>query len=374
MRLSKDKKSLIRQITEGCGWNSVQFRPTNLGYCRVSISAKEPKKYGDLEDTIRALEAVGFPLRVTAVSSDSTTVRGQLRDCTNDYDALGTIKQPEPKVCEVEVGNVTREELERALKAIIEKFSQQEDFNSDPSLCNCYGCVQERGYRVNNSISPGVNVVENDTCGCYTDTSYADGYEVSIPVKCDQHKPVLQITIGETITVADLAAKMAVKGADVVKALFKKGVMVTINQLIDFETAHYIAADEFGVEVLQEQDQQHYPDVVKDVREECECPLCQAGVPLVEEKAPQPEVLAKLEGWQKRLVDEHDRLHDRTKNAFFFTTTETFENMTDDEKYFFGRQLKCMAELGYAMAERIEHYGLGHYSNARAILPNVSIP
>ncbi|MDE2498285.1 MAG: translation initiation factor IF-2 N-terminal domain-containing protein, partial [Xanthomonadaceae bacterium] len=46
-----------------------------------------------------------------------------------------------------------------------------------------------------------------------------------------------EIPIGETIVVADLAQKMAVKGSEVVKALFKMGTMVTINQTIDHDTA-----------------------------------------------------------------------------------------------------------------------------------------
>ena len=40
---------------------------------------------------------------------------------------------------------------------------------------------------------------------------------------------VREIAVGETINVAELAQKLAVKGVDVVKALFKMGVMVTIN-------------------------------------------------------------------------------------------------------------------------------------------------
>ncbi len=45
------------------------------------------------------------------------------------------------------------------------------------------------------------------------------------------------MTIPETITVADLAQKMSVKGAEVIKAMMKMGAMVTINQVIDQETA-----------------------------------------------------------------------------------------------------------------------------------------
>ncbi|KJV36898.1 translation initiation factor IF-2 [Luteibacter yeojuensis] len=48
---------------------------------------------------------------------------------------------------------------------------------------------------------------------------------------------VRDVVIGDNNLVADLAQKMAVKGAEVVKALFKMGVMATINQTIDHDTA-----------------------------------------------------------------------------------------------------------------------------------------
>jgi translation initiation factor IF-2 len=64
---------------------------------------------------------------------------------------------------------------------------------------------------------------------------------------------VKEIAVGETITVADLAAKLAVKGADVVKALFKMGVMVTINQAIDHDTA-VLVAEELGHKVVAAED------------------------------------------------------------------------------------------------------------------------
>jgi translation initiation factor IF-2 len=58
-----------------------------------------------------------------------------------------------------------------------------------------------------------------------------------------------EIRIGETITVAELANKMSVKGAAVVKAMFKMGAMATINQVIDQETAALVA-EEMGHEVV----------------------------------------------------------------------------------------------------------------------------
>ncbi|MFC3657216.1 translation initiation factor IF-2 [Xanthomonas hyacinthi] len=54
---------------------------------------------------------------------------------------------------------------------------------------------------------------------------------------------VREVAIGETITVADLAQKLALKGGDVVKALFKMGVMATITQSIDHDTAALITEE-----------------------------------------------------------------------------------------------------------------------------------
>jgi translation initiation factor IF-2 len=56
---------------------------------------------------------------------------------------------------------------------------------------------------------------------------------------------VREVTVGDTNIVAELAQKMAVKGSEVVKALFKMGVMATINQTIDHDTA-VLVVEELG--------------------------------------------------------------------------------------------------------------------------------
>ena len=56
---------------------------------------------------------------------------------------------------------------------------------------------------------------------------------------------VREVLVPETITVAELAHKMAVKAAEVIKALMKLGSMVTINQVLDQETA-IIVVEEMG--------------------------------------------------------------------------------------------------------------------------------
>ena len=56
---------------------------------------------------------------------------------------------------------------------------------------------------------------------------------------------VREVSIPETVTVSELAQKMAVKAADVIKVMFKMGSMVTINQVIDQDTAS-IVVEEMG--------------------------------------------------------------------------------------------------------------------------------
>ena len=59
-------------------------------------------------------------------------------------------------------------------------------------------------------------------------------------------EPVVhEVLVPETITVAALAQKMAVKAAEVIKTLMKMGNMVTINQILDQETA-MILVEEMG--------------------------------------------------------------------------------------------------------------------------------
>jgi translation initiation factor IF-2 len=56
---------------------------------------------------------------------------------------------------------------------------------------------------------------------------------------------VREVVLPETITVAELAQKMSVKAAEVIKALMKLGSMVTINQVLDRDTAT-IVVEEMG--------------------------------------------------------------------------------------------------------------------------------
>ncbi len=64
-------------------------------------------------------------------------------------------------------------------------------------------------------------------------------------------KKQLKITIGDEIQVSELASRLKVTAAEVVKRLMLMGMMVTVNQVIDYDTA-YLVADEMGAQVTRE--------------------------------------------------------------------------------------------------------------------------
>jgi translation initiation factor IF-2 len=72
-----------------------------------------------------------------------------------------------------------------------------------------------------------------------------EGADASATASMQAAPVVRDVTIPETITVADLAHKMSVKATEVIKTLMKLGQMVTINQILDQETA-MIVAEEMG--------------------------------------------------------------------------------------------------------------------------------
>ncbi len=81
------------------------------------------------------------------------------------------------------------------------------------------------------------------------------------------NKPVAAVTrdirIGETVTVAELAQKMAVKATEIIKQMMQMGSMVTINQVLDQETAQLVA-EEMGHKVILTRENELEHQVLSD--------------------------------------------------------------------------------------------------------------
>ncbi len=70
-------------------------------------------------------------------------------------------------------------------------------------------------------------------------------------IEAERAKKTLVITVPEEITVGDLAALLKRTAAEVIKKLFSLGMMATVNQVIDYDTAE-IVATELGAKVKKE--------------------------------------------------------------------------------------------------------------------------
>ncbi|MES9856707.1 MAG: translation initiation factor IF-2 [Sedimenticola sp.] len=78
---------------------------------------------------------------------------------------------------------------------------------------------------------------------------------------------VREVQIPESITVADLAMEMSVKAAAVIKELIKMGMMVTINQPLDRDTATLVV-EEMGHKAVDKVEQDIEADVISSIHEE----------------------------------------------------------------------------------------------------------
>ncbi|MBI4773954.1 MAG: translation initiation factor IF-2 [Deltaproteobacteria bacterium] len=76
-----------------------------------------------------------------------------------------------------------------------------------------------------------------------------------------------RIRMGESIMVAELAKKMGIKAAELLRKLLSMGVMANINQAVDFDAAALVSAD-FGYEVERQANVEDRLEIIVETKEE----------------------------------------------------------------------------------------------------------
>jgi len=241
--------------------DEVPVQPTVLEQEATVMELITPAEEVAVEEPLQAEEPIEAPVRRTVLSATEIAVREQEAKRAATLAAMQA--EDLRRKQELEARRAAEEEAKKAAEAEKKTTKLSEGTLHKPAKeggAKPEGKEAKKGKGADNR---DWNENENRKRGLKArgDTGMTQGWRA--PKAKHKHKddeqqhafnaptePIVhEIAVPETISVADLAHKMSVKAGEVIKALMKMGMMVTINQVLDQETA-IIVVEEMGHKAL----------------------------------------------------------------------------------------------------------------------------
>ncbi len=209
--------------------------------------AKPPRQSTQIErertDQKRSAQNVSQKIQQTLQQKQKAAAMGQNRDFTPDQTTMSKQKTKQnPPANERKRTGTTRVVDTRSVSVNLSKYDERlETFAPESSRDQMTSNKQKLKKQNTRDVRSSKNRNKEN----------AAMEKLRRKAAMEAKKQPLKITVPDEISVGELASRLKVTAAEVVKRLMLMGSIVTVNQMIDFDTA-FLVAEEFGAQVTKE--------------------------------------------------------------------------------------------------------------------------
>jgi len=170
-------------------------------------------------------------------------------DKDKDYQQVGGLKETFRPTATIRVTNTNTSAAQRGATRVVDtRGSGAYDPSKYDEKLETFVSERDEALRGGNG-----GKMKRQQPGAARGTSNKNNFKGGKNKKMNEPAHILptSVTLPEEIIVSDLASALKVKTGEVVKSLMMMGIMATVNQVVDFDTA-YLVADSLGIEATKQ--------------------------------------------------------------------------------------------------------------------------